>query len=300
MGNFVKPPTWRLSWPTRTTTPANTASCAKCGCIIPPESPEGLCPRCLLGRGLDLWASPPTVFSNDTVGGASVPVTPFTGTRLRYFGEHQGQHYFSMGLVEGPSLREALESVKELKRSNVEASATSQPGAGVPASTLQPFNASTLQPFNASTLQPFNASTPQPFNASTRASAQLVATVARAVHHAHQRGVLHRDIKPGNILLDANGTPHLTDFGLAKPGQKDSTLTHTHAILGTPAYMSPEQARGEAREVTRRRWQDPRHRDAGRHARTVNPPSFVLLTRGVQPGRGPGPTNGGCTSDFRE
>ena len=59
-------------------------------------------------------------------------------------------------------------------------------------------------------------------------------TIARAVHFAHQRGVLHRDLKPGNILLDAQGEPHLTDFGLAKFLQKDSTLTRTNAVLGTP------------------------------------------------------------------
>jgi WD40 repeat protein len=70
------------------------------------------------------------------------------------------------------------------------------------------------------------------------------------VHYAHQRGVLHRDIKPGNILLDAQGTPHLTDFGLAKLVEKQSTLTHTNAVLGTPAYMSPEQARGDTKDVT--------------------------------------------------
>ena len=75
-------------------------------------------------------------------------------------------------------------------------------------------------------------------------------TIARAVHFAHQRGVLHRDLKPGNILLDAQGEPHLTDFGLAKFLQKDSTLTRTNAVLGTPAYMSPEQARGDTKAIT--------------------------------------------------
>src|SRR5262245_9025939 len=84
----------------------------------------------------------------------------------------------------------------------------------------------------------------------TQAAARLVAVVARAVHFAHQRGVLHRDVKPGNILIDAKEEPHLTDFGLAKFTQKDSTLTHTNAVLGTPAYMSPEQARGDTKGVT--------------------------------------------------
>jgi serine/threonine protein kinase len=81
-------------------------------------------------------------------------------------------------------------------------------------------------------------------------AAELLAKLARAVHYAHQRGILHRDIKPGNVLLDADGEPHLTDFGLARLVEKESTLTHTMAMLGTPSYMSPEQARGNARQLT--------------------------------------------------
>lgn len=117
---------------------------------------------------------------------------------IHEIGEHSGQHFFSMTLINGPTLGQAL------------------------------------------------GRKPMP----VRRAAELLITVARAVHFAHQRGVLHRDIKPGNILLDSEGEPHLTDFGLAKFIQRDSTLTQTNAVLGTPAYMSPEQARGDAKAVT--------------------------------------------------
>jgi WD40 repeat protein len=108
-------------------------------------------------------------------------------------GEHEGQHYFSMRLVEGGSLAQHLAR----------------------------------------------------YRGDPRAAARLVAQAARAVHYAHQRGILHRDLKPGNILLDAKGEPHVTDFGLAKRVEGDTRLTLSGALLGTPSYMAPEQARGE-------------------------------------------------------
>jgi WD40 repeat protein len=108
-------------------------------------------------------------------------------------GEHQGQQYFSMKLIDSGSLTQHL---------------------------------------------PRLANDP-------RGAARLLATVARAVHYAHQRGILHRDLKPGNILLDSRGQPHVTDFGLAKRVEGDSHLTQSGAIVGTPSYMAPEQASGK-------------------------------------------------------
>ena len=83
------------------------------------------------------------------------------------------------------------------------------------------------------------------FTKDHRAAARVMATVARAVHYAHQRGVLHRDLKPGNILLDSTGQPQVTDLGLARRLTGDSHLTLAGAILGTPCDMAPEQARSE-------------------------------------------------------
>jgi WD40 repeat protein len=113
-------------------------------------------------------------------------------------GEHEGQHYFSMKLVEGGNLAESLR----------------------------------------------NQTWP------ARRAVQLVATVAEAIDYAHQRGVLHRDLKPSNILLDGQERPHVSDFGLAKLVEHDSSLTGTEAVMGTPSYMAPEQASGQTRQLT--------------------------------------------------
>jgi WD40 repeat protein/tRNA A-37 threonylcarbamoyl transferase component Bud32 len=122
-------------------------------------------------------------------------------------GEHEGQHYFSMKLVEGANL------AQEISRKGAKAQRPEEAGA----SSLR----------------------------SWRLCVSLMEKVARAVHYAHQRGILHRDLKPGNILIDAQGQPHITDFGLARRIEGGASLTQTGAILGTPSYMPPEQARAE-------------------------------------------------------
>ena len=113
-------------------------------------------------------------------------------------GEHDGQCYFSMKLVEGGQLDEIT------RRSPM----------------------------------------------SIRQAVEFIAKVARTAHYAHEHGILHRDIKPGNILLDGKGEPHLTDFGLARLVESESTITRTVEVLGTPSYMAPEQAAGTNTRLT--------------------------------------------------
>ena len=112
-------------------------------------------------------------------------------------GVHQGQHYFSMGYVEGQSL---AEMVRE---------------------------------------HPLPA----------KQSAAYLKAIAEAIHYAHQKGILHRDLKPSNVLIDRAGHPRITDFGLAKRVADDRGLTVSGQLLGTPSYMSPEQAAGKSRET---------------------------------------------------
>jgi len=94
---------------------------------------------------------------------------------------------------------------------------------------------------------------------SPREAARLCRKIASALEHAHEQGVIHRDIKPGNILLDAKGEPHLTDFGLARREAGEVTLTLDGQLLGTPAYMSPDTLVGHGNGNPSRIWAAPEY-----------------------------------------
>jgi serine/threonine protein kinase len=85
-----------------------------------------------------------------------------------------------------------------------------------------------------------------------REAAELCAKIADALHHAHEKGIVHRDLKPANIMMDGEGHPHLMDFGLARRDAGEMTVTMDGQVIGTPAYMSPEQAEGKAHTADRR------------------------------------------------
>jgi WD40 repeat protein/tRNA A-37 threonylcarbamoyl transferase component Bud32 len=104
----------------------------------------------------------------------------------------------------------------------------------------QPFLA--LEYVSGGSLAVKLAGTPQP----ALAAARLVETLAAAVHAAHRTGIIHRDLKPANVLLTEDGVPKITDFGIAKQLESDAGHTQTGAIVGTPSYMAPEQAAGQA------------------------------------------------------
>jgi len=103
----------------------------------------------------------------------------------------------------------------------------------------------TFEFFSGGTLAGRISGKPQP----ARQSAELVATLARAVEHAHQHEIVHRDLKPANILLTDDGTPKIADFGLAKLLSSESGQTHTGDVMGSPSYMAPEQARGATEQI---------------------------------------------------
>jgi TolB-like protein/Flp pilus assembly protein TadD len=230
--------------------------CRKCGAAIPPNSPQQSCGACLLESGL----GPVEPEREPNVEIESSPM-------LMDFGDYELLEQIGRG-GQGVVFRARQKSLNRtvalkvislgqwaskahLKRFRLEAEAAARlehPGI-VPIHEVGERDGQcyfSMKFIEGGQLDEVVRRTP----ISIREAAELIARVARTVHYAHEHGILHRDIKPGNILLDRNGEPHLTDFGLARLVEADSTVTGTLEVLGTPSYMAPEQAAGNNAAVS--------------------------------------------------
>src|SRR6266487_3747842 len=237
-----------------------TRLCGKCGAKIFADAPQEFCSACLLETGLRL-------LDNQDEDATNPPRLPRIGRTARSakmlgdFGDYElleeigrgGQGVVYRARQKSLNRTVALKVIglghwateahlKRFRREAEAAASLEQPGI-VPIYEVGERDGScyfSMKFIEGGQLDEIVRRDPMPI----RQAAELIAKVAHTVHYAHEHGILHRDIKPGNILLDEKGEPHLTDFGLARLVESESTVTRTLEVLGTPSYMAPEQAVG--------------------------------------------------------
>lgn len=227
--------------------PMEPRPCPRCGAQCGSDGPDGLCPRCLLTQVLEEPALPETApgtwFGEYELlerlgrGGMGVVwkarkrgIDRLVALKMVHGGEFADDEALAR-------FRTEAESAVRLDHPNI-----------VPVYDVGEHDGSPW--FTMRLMQGSLADQLPRERADVRAECALVATLARAVHYGHQHGVLHRDLKPGNILLDDAGTPCVSDFGTAKQLEGAAQLTRTGVVVGTPGYMAPEQARGRVNELT--------------------------------------------------
>src|SRR5438477_657985 len=245
--------------------------CRKCGAKIFSDAPEGLCAKCVLKTALMMPPEAPVAARDDggpaanvEANAAAAPHSKKAARAVELLGElgdyelleeigRGGQGVVFRARQKSLNRTVALKVISlgqwaskaHLKRFRLEAEAAAHlehPGI-VPIHEVGERDGScyfSMKFIEGGQLDEVSKREPIPI----RRAVELMANVARTVHYAHEHGILHRDIKPGNILLDTKGEAHLTDFGLARLVESESSVTHTLDVLGTPSYMAPEQAMG--------------------------------------------------------
>jgi eukaryotic-like serine/threonine-protein kinase len=240
---------------------AENRKCEQCGAQLPPNAPQGLCPRCLVGMALSL-AGASGSRNLETAAGPARETSSSALGRVRYFGDYELLEEIArggMGVVykaRQMSLNRIV-AVKMLlfgqtangdfvKRFHAEARAVARlhhPNivAIHEVGIHEGQHYFSMDYVEGQTLAERAWNNPVP----PALAADYLQTIAQAVHYAHRKGVLHRDLKPSNVLIDTMDQPRVMDFGLAKRLQDDSDLTLEGQVLGTPNYIAPEQAAGK-------------------------------------------------------
>ncbi len=226
-------------------------TCPQCGAPLPHDAPKGLCPRCAFERVLQ--GLPPPI--GRTFGDYQL-LEKIARGGMGYV--YKARQVSRDRLVALKMIRAGILATREeCRRFQIEA----QTAARLSHPNIVPIyevgEHQERQYFSMELIEGESlARQLQRFRQHPPAAARLVCQVAQAVHYAHQQGVIHRDLKPENIVVDREGQPHLTDFGLAKvikptaAPEQATQLTKTGAIMGTPAYMAPELAAGGSKRAT--------------------------------------------------
>jgi serine/threonine-protein kinase len=235
-----------------------TRICAKCGAAVSADMPGGFCSLCLFRTGLGLLEDGDDI-ELDTQAQRSPPMKEFGDYELLEEIGRGGQGVIYRARQKSLNRTVALKvvglghwaSTPHLKRfrHEAEAAARLEHPRIVPIYEIGERDGScyfSMKFVQGGQLDEVVRREPL----SPERAAELLVKIASTVQFAHDHGILHRDIKPGNILLDANGEPHLTDFGLARVMEHESTITNSSDVLGTPSYMAPEQAGGHSKELT--------------------------------------------------
>jgi serine/threonine protein kinase len=240
--------------------------CPKCGAEIPAYAPEASCPGCLLQSGLNLLAAEEEAIS-DVARQQHATKSERLAAILGELGDYElleeigrgGQGVVFRARQKSLNRTVALKilslgqwarraDLKRFRREALAAASLDHPNI-VPIYEVGEHDGTcyfSMKFVEGGQLDEVVNRAPM----SIRQAAKVIAKVARTVHYAHEHGILLRDVKPGNILLDAKGEPHLTDFGLARLVESESTVTRTMEVLGTPSYMAPEQAVGNNAAVS--------------------------------------------------
>ena len=245
-------------------TPART--CPQCDKPLTGDAPQGLCPECLLKAAFPSESALESAATGSFDPSPATTIPPDAGARLKYFGDYELLEEIARGGMGVVWKARQLNLHRDVALKMIRAGALATPDE-VARFLREAEAAANLQHPNIVAIHEVGEHDGQHYFSMDLVSgrdlaalitdgplppqraARYVKIIAEAIHFAHQRGTLHRDLKPQNVLIDTADQPRITDFGLAKIMKDDSQLTQSGVVMGSPSYMPPEQAAGRHGDI---------------------------------------------------